>query len=276
MIKVILFSPTGYVGASIRQVLENNENILLYEISRESILENYTEQYDVLVYSASITAARKEKPEKYIIDNSLTASRMVHFCIVHHIKKIIYLSTDEIYGRLKTSKASKESIMVEPNIYASTKYLAEKIIRDSGISYFILRLPAIVGKQWGSTFLYQLMEKAKQNQDICIYNGDKEFNNVIEINDLVQFIVYLIMEEKYDQSEIFVLGNEQIVKLSRIVEYVKELHHSTSQIVSVENENARWFLLDVSEAIKCGYKSKPLFQILDELYDLQGERHNEN
>lgn len=274
MIKVVLFSPKGYVGASIKQMLDDNENILLYEISRESVLEDYKEQYDVLVYSASITAARKEKPEKYIIDNSLTASRMVDFCLTHHIKKIIYISTDEIYGRLNISRVSKESVMIEPNIYASTKYLSERIIRDSGISYFILRLPGIVGRQWGSTFLYQLMEKAKRNQDISIYNEDKEFNNVIEIGDLVQFIVHLIMEEEYDKSEIFVLGNEQTMKLSKIVEYIKGLYHSTSQIFNVENADARYFLLDVSDAVKYGYKSKPLLQILDELYDLPKENGN--
>lgn len=152
MKKIILFSPNGYVGSFIKETIEKEKGIQLYEITRKSNLELYQMNYDILIYSAAVTSARHEVAEKYVQDNVVTAVSMVNFCKNHHVKRIIYLSSDEIYGDLNVDKVTENTIMINPSVYATTKYLAEKIIIESGIPYYILRLPGIVGRIWGKTF----------------------------------------------------------------------------------------------------------------------------
>ena len=138
MQKVILFSPGGYIGGYLKEAILKDKDILLYEITRGSDLGKYQEDFDVMVYSASVSYA---SARKYVEDNVVTALTMVDFCLERHVKRIIYLSSDSVYGQLHTDMVSKQTVMVNPDLYGTTKYLAEKIIMQSDIPYYILRLP---------------------------------------------------------------------------------------------------------------------------------------
>lgn len=269
MNKIILFSPNGYVGSFLKKGLQNEKNIQLCEMTRDSDINKYKGDYDILIYSASVTSARHETAEKYVQDNVVTAISVMDFCKRHHVKRIIYLSSDEIYGQLNTNRISEQAVMVNPNLYGATKYLAEKIIMESGISYYILRLPGIVGRVWGKNFIYNLMDQIKNNQQLELYNLNKKFNNIVYIDDLVQFIVRLCNIQNENKSEIMLLGNIEEIKLEEIVTYLKNLYHSASPIRSIDTDYKRYFTLDVSKAVEYGYCSKGIRMILDELYHIQ-------
>ena len=134
MNKVVLFSPNGYVGGYIKEKIQSEKNIQLYEITRGSKWEECKENYDTMIYSAAV---RYATAEKYIQDNVVSAISVVNFCREHYIKRIIYLSSDEIYGELNTNVVNEKAIMINPGLYGTTKYLAEKIIMESGMPYYI-------------------------------------------------------------------------------------------------------------------------------------------
>lgn len=269
MRKVILFSPNGYVGGFIKERILEETNIRLYEMTRDSWLEQENEDFDVMIYSAGITSARHETADKYVQDNVVTAISLMNFCREHRVKRILYLSSDEIYGELNTDIVSERAIMVNPNLYAATKYLAEKIIIDSGIPYFILRLPGIVGKVWGKNFIYSLMDRVKKNENIELYNLNRRFNNILDIDDLIKFLIILCNDENADKNEIFLLGNMEKIVLSDIVFYIKNLYRSKSVIHNIDTDQKRYFTLDVTKAVEYGYSSKEIWAILNELYQIQ-------
>lgn len=269
MIKVILFSPCGYVGGYLRAKLTECRGISLFGITRESDLDTFEGEYDILLYTASITSARKATAEQYIRDNALCAIDMIRFCKKHRVRRIIYLSTDEIYGMLRACEVTEHSAMVSPNIYATTKYLAEQVIRESGISYYILRLPGIVGRDWGDNFIYRTMEKVRNQEDVYIYNGQEEFNNLVDIDDLAQFILVLCNKMECPVSETFVVGNCEKIKLLDLVEFMKEMYGSSSEIHNEEDSSGRYFTLNVGKAVSYGYRSKRIKNIICELKELQ-------
>lgn len=271
MKKIVLFSPTGYVGSFVKLGLQKEKDIQLYEMTRDNSMAHVYIDYDILIYSASITSERHETAEKYVQDNVVTAVAMVDFCKKHNIKRIIYCSSDEIYGDLNTDMVTEQTIMVNPNLYATTKYLAEKIIMESGIPSYILRLPGIVGKVWKKNFIYNLMEKIKNNEKVELYNLDRKFNNLVDIDDLVRFITDLCKRQDSVESEIFLLGNSESMDLQAVVSHIKNLYHSTSVICNVHTDTKRCFTLDVTQAEKYGYSSKKIKTILDELYQIREE-----
>lgn len=269
MKKIILFTPNGYIGGYIKARVLKEKQLQLYTVTRDSNLSEYRDNYDVMVYSAGITSARNEKAGKYVEDNVVTAVSMVNFCQEHSVKRIIYLSTDEIYGMTNVEVVTDKSVMVNPNLYATTKYLAEKIIIESGIPYFILRLPGVVGGIWGKNFMYSLMERIGSGETVELYNMDKEFNNIVDVDDLTEFIMLLCSYEDSGRSEILLLGNTEKRKLKEIVYYIKELSHSSSKICNAKVGGQRYFTLDVAKAIEYGYSSKEIETIIGELYQIQ-------
>lgn len=269
MIELAFFSPNGYVGEYLFHQMERQKQIAITGITRETDIDMIEETFDILLYTASITSARKETPLKYITDNCLSAVQMVDFCKLHEVKRIIYISTDEIYGQLNAEKVTESTVMVHPNIYATTKYLAERIIIESGIPYYILRLPGVVGEKWGDNFIYSVMEKMQRNEDVNIYNGEKNFNNLVEISDLTKFILKLVCRDNYLTSEVFVLGNCESIQLLEMIQFIKEIYHSSSKIHNEENSFRRCFVLNVEKAVSYGYTSKKIKSIL---YDLKGIR----
>ncbi len=268
MRKVVLFSPNGYVGSFIKERLEKEKTIELYEFTRDSNPRQYTSDYDILVYSASITSARHETANKYVQDNVVAAVSMINFSREHNIKRIIYLSSDEIYGELSTDVVTEKTVMLNPNLYAATKYLAEKIIMESSIPYYILRIPGIVGRIWGKNFIYTLMERIKNNERLELYNLERRFNNIVDIDDLTEFITTLCDTGHSSGSELMLLGNTESIKLGDLVSYMKGLYCSSSVICNTETEERRYFTLDVSKAVQHGYRSKEIKTIITELHQI--------
>ncbi len=269
MKKVILFSPNGYVGSFIKERIAKEKDIQLYTMTRDSGWTQYEDSYDIMIYSAAITSSRQESADKYVQDNVVTAVRAVDFCRKHHIQRVIYISSDEIYGELSTDVVSEKAVMINPNLYAATKYLAEKIIIESGIRYYILRLPGVVGKIWGHNFICRLMDSIKKSDPLELYNVHRDFNNILDVEDLAEFLSVLCMRGSGGRSEIFLLGNTEKVKLFEVICYMKKLHHSISKITSMDTDENRYFTLDVTKAVEYGYSSKSIWMIIDDLYRIQ-------
>ena len=261
----MLFSPTGNVGTFIKERIEKETDLQLIEISRNSHLDEYRENYDIMLYSAS---ASQGTPEKYIQDNVLAALQIVDFCKKHNITRIIYLSSDSIYGDLHGTEVTENAIMVNPGIYGTTKYLAERIIMESAIPYYIIRMPGIVGRIWRKTYLCRVMDQLRLNEDISVYNAEKEFNNVLDIDDLINFLM-LLCRRIGNESRVFLLGNEEKIILAELIDDIKKIYNSKSKIIHVSGENKRYFTLDIAQAHAYGYSSKKLKKVIENLYLIQ-------
>lgn len=267
MKKVILFSPTGYVGGYVKERIQLEKDIQWYGMVRGSDLKDYKEDYDIMIYSASVSYA---DVKQYVQDNVMTALSIVQFCKEHHVKRIIYLSSDSIYGELNAELVTEKAVMVNPSVYGVTKYLAEKIIIESGIPYYILRLPGVVGRVWRKNFIYNLMSALKRNENIELYNMERKFNNILDVDDLIDFIILLCNNEgEEDKSEILLLGNVETMVLKDVVSYITSLYHSSSIIKNYDTNEKRYFIIDVTKAVEYGYTSKKIKTIIKELYQIK-------
>lgn len=262
---ILLISPTGKVGTFLNERLIHNGYDMKY-ITRDECSLQDGEPIDVCIYTASVTSHRNEPAQKYVEDNCHTAVKVVEICKKHNVKKIIYLSSDEIYGSLRTEELNSDSGRIDMNVYAMTKYLSEQIIIESGISYNILRLPGIVGGgKLGDSFLERAIVSMESNRDIYCYNLEKSFNNVVHIEDLCDFIIKLV--EKDTESMILHLGQTECWKMWDILNYIKKELESAADIIAVENSEGRFFTLPTAEAEQLGYSSRGIEHIVDELIE---------
>lgn len=263
MKRVVLFTPTGYLGGKIKEFLCGCTDIYLKTISRNENLAKINEMYDTMIYTAALTPYRNPSVVAYIEDNVNTVTRMLQFAREHGIDRIIYISSDEIYGRLVCELCNEFSDIINPSNYAISKYLAEKLIEESGLRYYILRLPGIVGGSNRINFLNNIIDKLSRNKDITCYNLKKRFNNTIYIYDLLDFIYCLIGKGDSSANEIFLLGLVESIILYDVIDYARQKLNSKSNIYEVPNNGNRYFLLDVSKAVKYGYKSIDIYKMID-------------
>lgn len=264
MNKIFLFSPTGRVGSRLFKGLVQQGYEVFYKTRKENTLVESV-KVDLCIYTAGITADRHERTAKYLVDNAQTALEIVKLCAKHSIDKIIYLSSDEIYGELVTDNLNISSDKVNLNVYAMTKLISERLIIESGMQYNILRLPGIVGAEAADTFLERTINKMLVGDEIDCYFVNRDFNNVVHLDDLLAFIIKLTLIE-WDSSHILHLGQQKAVKLLDVLEYIKNKTKSHSPVCQQHN-GKRYFLLPTSKAEKLGYKSRGIYKIIDELID---------
>ena len=259
----MLFSPYGLVGKCLDAKL-NNEDINLYYWDRDK--RNFPDgNIDTFIYIASITSSRKEKAEKYIVDNSYSAIEVVNECKKYYAKRIIYLSTDEVYGSIQTDGLNENSDKINLNAYAMSKLLAEKVILESGIPYYIIRSCGIVGSgTLGDSFLERTALQIKQGKDVRCTHTEDLFNNVVHVSDLADFIARIAAANENFDSRVFHVGQTEAVKLSDIMAYLCNRFHSKSKIIPSDG-NGRYFVLPTDDAEKLGYRSRGIYKILDEI-----------
>ena len=145
-------------------------------------------------------------------------------------KLIIYCSTYEVYGQVKSKILSEDNPIFNPIVYGQTKLLAEKILEENHKT-ISLRMPSVVGK--GSRgWIMKIYNQLKSNKRIEILNG--KFNNMIHQDDLSKLILNLILN-KCHFSEQFNLSCSKPIMSKKVVEIMKQNMNSKSILISKNN-----------------------------------------
>ncbi len=263
--RVLLFSPTGKIGTRLAVFLKNTDHAVKY-MDRNGCDLDENEPIDVCIYSANTSPSVDVQCAKMVEDNCCAAVRLIRFLKQHNTKRIIYLSSDSVYGTLVTDQLTTESDKRNPSSYAMTKLLTEKIIEESGIPFFILRLPGVVHESWnGRTYLDRVISDMKDNKTVLGWNLDKDFNNVVYADDLCRFVLFLLERVHDSENRVLHLGQTKCISLMELLLYIKSRLGSSSVIKKCSSAGNRYFVLPTQEAEALGYSSIGSFAIVDKL-----------
>lgn len=267
MLKILVFGPSGYIGKMIFDFFDkcNIYNVKGVERSQSNLFMK--EYWDVIIYVAGISPYRNPTTEEYVKDNVISLMDTINIAKACNVKRFIYLSTDGVYGDLMSEEVDENSSIINPSIYGMSKYIGEKIIIESQIPYFILRLPGVVGKSPHNVFLNRIIKDMTSNNDINGCNLDCDFNNTIYINDLIRFIEKLVNMTDETVSEIFTMGLCDKVKIFEMLNYIKKKTNSESNIINLGDSVSRYFTISTEKAKKYGYNSLSVYDIIDILYN---------
>lgn len=162
-------------------------------------------------------------------------------------KKIVYISTDFVFNGQKKSYTEEDT--PDPlNWYAKTKYEGEKIIRNSGLKYMIVRTAypyrAFAKKP---DLVRALMAKLEKNEKLNMITD--HIMRPTFIDDLVNALDVLI---RMDQEGIFhVVGSQTVtpyelaMKIAKEFGFNEELISKTTRREYFENKAPRPFCLNL-------------------------------
>jgi dTDP-glucose 4,6-dehydratase len=141
--------------------------------------------------------------------NVLGTHTLLECAKLHHIKRFIHVSTDEVYGEIIDGEANETSILSPTNPYACSKAAAEFVcqayIRSFNLPIIITRGNNVFGpyqfpEKVIPKFIYRLRSKMK----CCIHGEGNGTRNFLHTTDVVQ--AFDIIMRKGQLHEIYNIG----------------------------------------------------------------------
>lgn len=267
--KILVTGATGKIGREIANNLKNSGfNVIRHsksnieadwvaDLTNDSCLE--APECDYCIHTAGLTPNSSKNLNDYIESNVVGSYNLIKKLNKSGCKGIIYLSTISVYGDVKEETIKENSRILSPSEYGMSKYLGEQIILKSEINSIILRLPAVMGKYHGDTWVENIINLAINNEDIYYSNPEASFNNIISTNSISLFCEKLI--KKFPQkNKIFVLSSNDKIKIIDLLLWIIYSTKSKSKLVQVIGKSA--YTIDSSYAKKNGYISESIINIL--------------
>ena len=133
------------------------------------------EQPDIVVHGAAETFVdySLSDPNSFVTSNVLGTQVIVNACVKYKVQKLLYVSTDEVYGQLKSESEeswTEESPLNPRNPYSATKAAGELLVKAAhesfGLKYNITRSSNNYGPR-------QTTEKLLPKVIKCILEGKK-------------------------------------------------------------------------------------------------------
>lgn len=203
MQKVLITGTGGFIFSNfVRKVLRTNKEykfVSVDKITNSSILNNLYihnshtfyigdiadshfmnvlfeyEKPDMVIHGAAETFVDDslKDPDKFVQNNVMGTQVVINMCAKWGVQKLIYISTDEVYGQLSSEAdaAWTEQDRLNPrNPYSASKAAGELIVQAAGVSYGLNYNITRSSNNYGPR---QNPEKLIPKAIQCIQNGTK-------------------------------------------------------------------------------------------------------
>ena len=205
----------------------------------------------------------------YERNNILGTGIVSNVAVKFGVKKLIYISTDSVYGQLKSENdpSWEETDNTNPrNIYSSSKLIGEKIISECKIKSNIIRISNSYGYRQGiNNLIPKTLKSIFNNDKVIVFNQGKLIRDWMHVKDSFSGIVSII--ENGENKEIYNLGAGQEFSDLEAIQLIHKSIKSEMNIEFDKNEIDYDFRhsLNCSKLKKLGWSPKIKFRdgILD-------------
>ena len=209
-------------------------------ITNKNLMEKLMNDVDLVVNFAAESFV-----DKSILDANpfLVSNIRGTYTILELVKKtkkrFLQISTDEVYGSLKTDTAYEETRFNPSSPYAATKAAAELLINSYNITYdcdsIITRCTNNYGpRQYPEKLIPKIILLAQQNKKIPIYGNGKNIRDWIFVDDHCDAILQVMLNGKKGESYNISAKNE-IDNLTVVKKILEIMDKSEDLIEFVED-----------------------------------------
>jgi len=209
-------------------------------ITNRRLMEETISRCDLVVnFAAESFVDRSISDANPFLVSNIRGAFTVLDIITKQKKRMLQISTDEVFGSLSSNTATEESKLNPSSPYAATKAAAELLINSYRVTYdsdvIITRCTNNYGpRQFSEKLIPKTIILAKQGQNIPIYGNGKNIRDWIHVDDHCDGILSLLLEGKSGQSYNISANNEMdnvaIVKMilkimgksEDLIEYVED------------------------------------------------------
>ena len=205
---------------------------------------------------------------KFTKTNTLGAHIFLQNCINREVKKIIHISTDEVYGD-KIKGISYETDKMNPtNPYSASKAAAEMIINSYKYVYkkdiIIIRANNIYGtRQFPEKLIPSCIVSLLKNKKIPIHGNGKNLRHYLSVHDFCNALTIVI---KKINKGVYNVGTKDIYKNIQIAKKICRLMNKSFSNIKFTKDrsfNDRRYSISSKKIHKLEWKPKR--KLFDEL-----------
>jgi len=152
------FSPRTLCGPG--TALENYTEDLSCDLTDTARLLRWVDGLEVVIHAAGPPSVRQsfEMPEEYVRIHAQGTTALLQACRIAQVKKIVYLSSADVYGRARKQPVAETHSSEARSPYGAAKIAAEKMIEayaaSFGLNAIVLRAFSIYGPNPTSESLF--------------------------------------------------------------------------------------------------------------------------
>ena len=250
--------------------VENNQNYRFVNgnITDKVLMEKLISDHDVIVnFAAESFVDRSISDAKPFLDSNVTGVFTILEILKKNKKKMVHISTDEVFGSLKNETADEKFRFNPSSPYSATKASSELLINSYHLTYdcdcVITRCTNNYGpRQFPEKLIPKVILLATKNEKIPIYGNGKNVRDWIFVNDHCNAIFEVLKNGKSGESY-NISSNSELDNIT-IVKTILEIMGKTSDLIEfVEDRPGHDFRysLDSSKISKeVGWKNKTSFE----------------
>jgi dTDP-glucose 4,6-dehydratase len=207
-----------------------NKKLVEKEISKSDIVFNFAAESHV---DRSISS-----PESFIQSNIIGTFNILE-SIRKLDKKLIHISTDEVFGSLKKDSARETDRFNPSSPYSSSKASAELLVmsyvKTYGIKAIITRCTNNFGpRQHAEKLIPRIILFAQKNKKIPIYGSGKAVRDWIFVKDHCNAIIKVSLKGKWGESY-NISANNEINNLVIVKKILKILGKPSNMFIHTED-----------------------------------------
>jgi dTDP-glucose 4,6-dehydratase len=189
-------------------------------------------------------------PDPFLQSNVTGTFTLLDACRKANVKKVVHISTDEVYGSIDSGSFDDESPLNPSSPYSATKAAADMIAKAWYATY---RIPVVILRCTNNFGPYQHPEKfipksiirAIRNMPVPLYGGGRQIRDWIYVGDFCNAIEHAI--DMGVPGEIYNISAGNEVTNREVAETVlKQLGKSPSMLVETQDRPGHDFRYSLS------------------------------
>lgn len=191
---------------NLRHIKKRNYRFVYGNIINQRLIDRLVANSDVVFnFAAESHVDRSIMNPKSFIDSNIIGVYTILESIRKYKRKLIQISTDEVFGSLKKGSAKEDYILNPSSPYSSSKASAELLVKSYcatyGIDALITRCTNNYGpRQSPEKLIPKVITLAKRNKKIPVYGTGKNIRDWIFVKDHCEAVFKVFEKGKWGES----------------------------------------------------------------------------
>ncbi len=250
-----------------KKIKLKNHKLIIGDICKKNLYDKYITPQTTIIHFAAESHVDKSYNSSlnFTMSNTYGSHVLLEICRKKKPKKIIFISTDEVYG--ETFKYKDEKSLLEPtNPYSASKagadLLAQTYIKSFKLPIIIVRSNNIYGNRQHSEKIIPAIIKALTTRNkVLIHGRGQTLRHFLHVDDFCEAIN--LISKKSKVREIYNIRGEKcykILDLVKMMSKVKNLNYKKCyKFITDRPFNDKIYKISVSKLKKLGWREKRVF-----------------
>jgi dTDP-glucose 4,6-dehydratase len=231
------------------------------------------EKPDIVIHGAAESSVdlSMTDPNSFITSNVLGTQNIVNSCIKYNVEKLIYISSDEVYGQLTSESDTPwtEKSPLDPrNFYSASKASGELVVRAaanaSNLIFNIVRSSNNYGpRQTPDKLIPRAIKAIMEGNKIPVYGEGKQIREWLHVFDNCSAILKILKDGKPNETYNVSSGQEYSnIEVIQSICNIMNKGHNLIEFIKDPRGNAHDFryAMNCSKINELGWKSTTKFK----------------